>query len=165
MRFIYTEAQITKLTEACIARMRQKTPHCTDAPPRLTDLIPHTLTNSMEKEVIADINELGLCLHHSTSRGVSLWTAASMMAFRILEDTARRTVYGDFDIDDAKMSLHQVLEELERVFTGDLVECLQELRQLRNEAMHGEARFSRKRALEIVRISMFVVLMLYSLET
>nr|MDO8113056.1 DUF4145 domain-containing protein [Candidatus Sigynarchaeota archaeon] len=100
-------------------------------------LYPEAINANIADYIEKDINELLDCLSYE------LWTACVVMSARILE-TIVRDYYAAKIGEEVPINFAQVIKGINSagIFSAQFIQLLDELRELRNDAMHGERRFS-----------------------
>jgi hypothetical protein len=107
--------------------------------------------------ILEDINELGFAVQHS------LWTAASLMAFRVFEETVVTHVSYDLDISTNNKNFQKIIGYMSKTFKQSFVEQLHALRKKRNTGMHPEQRFSKQEVINIIDEVLWILLYVYSI--
>lgn len=123
------------------------------------EIFPTEILHGMRKFLKKDILETSACLSQE------LWTATVLMASRILEIELKTQI----KIQSAKhyelADLGQCIRYLESVeYPPTFIELVESLRNLRNDAMHGNSRFSSESAMGIFKTVMKIVAWFYNLE-
>ena len=107
-----------------------------EIPKDILKLIPKEIYKTMTNASRRDITELYECYRHQ------LWTACSLMAYRVLEEALRihiSEVHGEESFEGLGHSLEILIEQgYPKVF----IERIDELRRDRNSFMHGKRRAS-----------------------
>ncbi len=115
-----------------------------------TNLFPEVFLWDMSDFVIKDINELLRCVEFE------LWTAVVVMSARILESQLKIHIK-NYVGKKPPNTIGECIEVLRQVYSDDFLEHLSKMRELRNEAMHGERRFSSDESLIICKNVLGVV--------
>ncbi len=101
------------------------------------ELYPEAILANIPDYVEKDMNEILDCLFHE------LGTACVVISASVLESVVRDYCY-DSVKEEVPGNFSQVIDRLDKAghFYSPFIELLNELRELRNEAMFGERRFS-----------------------
>ena len=153
---LYTEAQLDQY----LARIRQYIPQMINMTwgwgrqVRLVNLFPPECVDAMDDFIVTEINELDACLRNH------LWTAATLLAFRIFEDTIKVHVKYDLKKSIRNLDLKACINLMRKTCNQQYVNQMHELRKIRNRAMHPKDQFDARSAVDIVLqvcdITMFV---------
>ncbi|MCO4782712.1 MAG: hypothetical protein KC646_10350 [Candidatus Cloacimonetes bacterium] len=126
--------------------------------PSLLSLFPQICVEVMLDFLIEEINELEACM-----RG-GLWTASTLMAFRIFEDTIHCHVEEDLNIKVDNLNLKSCIDKMKKSCNPSFVDSLHKLRMIRNKTMHPEERFTKDKALDIILQVCDIVMYVYAIE-
>ena len=121
---------------------------------RLINLFPPRCVEAMDDFIVTEINELEACLRHH------LWTASTLLAFRIFEDTVKVHVKYDLKKSTRNLDLKACINTMRKTCNQQYVNQMHELRKIRNRAMHPKDQFDARSAVDVVLqvcdITMFV---------
>ncbi|MHA1381004.1 MAG: hypothetical protein ACTSRG_21765 [Candidatus Helarchaeota archaeon] len=124
------------------------------------DIIPEVILKSMPGYLIKDINETFRCLENE------LWTATGLMSARILESELKTHVMDDLKADEEVVfNIGDCIKYMEEntTYHEGFLEILNELRELRNEAMYGKYRFSPKLSMDTFRKVLQIITWIYNI--
>ncbi|MBA7524268.1 hypothetical protein ES705_16405 [subsurface metagenome] len=109
-------------------------------------LFPIEIVNSMSDPLKKDINETLKCYANC------LWTATTLMCFRILEREIRNYLRKNYNVKDKLESIGACIEQFKKFSTNDtFLNNLERIKDLRNKGMYGEYRFSSEETKELMR--------------
>lgn len=93
-----------------------------------------------------------------------LWNPAIMMCTRILEYVLKTHILQDLKIKRDITSIGQCIEILKNEnYNPDFLELLNQLRDLRNDAMHCTKRYKKPKAMEIFNQVMGITAWIYNM--
>lgn len=123
----------------------------------LNDIFHNSILNNMNEYLKKDLRETIDCFYYE------LWTATSLMCFRIIERELKTHINVDLEVEEDIMNWYRCIEILEdNNYNESFIEKLNEMRELRNLGMHGEKRFSSKDTIGLVRNAFFIVSWIYN---
>jgi len=107
------------------------------------DLFPKQIFENMSNYFQKDIDDLILCLQNQ------IWVPAVLMSARILETQLKIHIEEDLNEDLVPDNIGECIGILSRnQYSKSFIDMVDELRDLRNQAMHGETRFNSQQALK-----------------
>jgi hypothetical protein len=116
------------------------------------DIFPDAIYAIMNDFIRKDINDLLNCLYYE------LWNPTVLMCARILESSLKTHIEIDLKRDDGINNIGQCIEILRaEKYNQPFLELLEELRNLRNDAMHGTKRFGAAESLRIAKKVLHIV--------
>ncbi len=121
------------------------------------DLFTEYLCESMTDFVIKDIRELFDCI------SFELWTASVLMSARILESQLKAHIESDLNEKSPDTIGGCIYLLKNKGYDKGFIEMLEELRELRNDAMHAERRFSPSDTLDIVKKVLIIVASIHNI--
>ncbi|MHA1428484.1 MAG: hypothetical protein ACTSQI_21070 [Candidatus Helarchaeota archaeon] len=124
----------------------------------IQDIFPEFMIKEMDDFLKKDIDESIKCLKYK------LWTAAVLMFARIYEIILKTHLKNDLDYQKDFRNIGKSIKELAKHYPPELIAQLNDLRGLRNEAMHGKKRFSSKMAINIWHKVFSIVAGFYNLN-
>ena len=134
-----------KLIEHIKSNLEQITP--SNIPKDSSSLFLPKIWNTINESIKKDINEL------FRAYGYRLWTATSLMAYRIFENVLKVHIEHDLKEEPA-IDITEAIKKLEKhKYDPNLIKILYELKEYRNSFMHGNTRASTQEAKDsIIRI-------------
>ncbi len=134
-----------KLTEHIKSNLEQITP--SNIPDDISSLFLPKIWDTINESIKKDINELFSAYNYK------LWTATSVMAYRIFENVLKVHIVADLKEEPA-IDITDAINKLENnKYDFDLLKILYELKENRNSFMHGNTRASTQEAKDsIIRI-------------
>lgn len=159
MEQIYTEEEINYYTADLIRKIAspQMIYPWANRKYDLIDFFPSDLEDYMDDFICAEINDIGNCIQNN------LWTPATLMAFRVFEDTVKIHVAVDLKINCKKLKLHDAVRHMKNTFKSSFVRELLKLNKKRNKGMHPKVRFDHEEALEVIELVVWIVMFVYSI--
>lgn len=131
-----------KLMEHIKSNLEQITP--SNIPVDISSLFLPKIWDTLNESIKKDINELFNSYYYK------LWTATSLMAYRIFENVLKVHINHDLKEDPA-IDITDAIKKLEKhKYDTDLIETLYELKEYRNSFMHGNTRASTQEAKESI---------------
>ena len=129
-----------------------------EVPENIQDLVPDKIWNSMIKDIQKDIDELYMVYF------CKQWTATSLMACRLLENSLDIHVTYDLNEDEVR-NIGDAIKKLEKKgYSKTLIKELHEYREKRNDFMHGVRRASPAEAKDLVGYVMSLCLHIHNIE-
>lgn len=123
----------------------------------ISTIIPEILTKRMPDFLVKDFDEMLSCLMRH------LWTASVLMAARILESQLKLRIVEDLEIKREPRTISDCLTILTALrFPEWGQKFIDDLRDIRNKAMHSKTRFSSKKSIGTCQKVVFIVAMLYN---
>ena len=124
----------------------------------LEDVFHPDILGSMKDFLKKDLDETLDCFYYE------LWTATSLMCFRILERVLKTHINCDLEVEDEINNFWQCIKTLEEYeYDAEFLQTLDTIRESRNLGMHGEKRFSPKDAKELVHKTFYLVSWIYNI--
>jgi len=160
MESFYSEPQISDLSNQLLNKLFQQPNGYYSHHSREFDFsayFPEPVRGNMTDFLLEEIRELGLAVQNS------LWTASSLMAFRVFEETVITHVSYDLGISTNNKSFQKIIRYMSKTFKPSFVEQLQELRKKRNTGMHPEERFTKQEVIDIAYEVLWILLFVYSI--
>lgn len=158
---LYTDEQIEFLTQRVMDKIFSNTSYYspTNLGYNLVTQLPSDIRQHIHDDVEADIEEMKTCV------GNNLYTAASLMAFRIFEKIVFFHIKYDLKVKKPK-TLYNAIELLKKTFSKKFVnEQFQKFIRLnRNKGMHSAKSFTRDEAYEIIDLTVWLVIFVCSIE-
>ncbi|GIT99700.1 hypothetical protein TSL6_02070 [Sulfurovum sp. TSL6] len=131
-----------KLIEHIKYNLEQITP--SNIPEDISSLFLPKIWDTINESIKKDINEL------FRSYGFRLWTATSLMAYRIFENVLKVHIKHDLKGEPA-IDITDAIKKLEKhKYDPNLIKTLYELKEDRNSFMHGNIRASTQKAKESI---------------
>jgi len=122
----------------------------------LTDIFPSYIIETMDDFLQKDLNEALNCI------AFELWTATVLMCSRILESSLKIHLNHDLKCEKDFSSIGECITALDAYYPPEFTDHLNKLRELRNDAMHGEKRFSSESAIVIWHRVFIVIAWIYN---
>jgi len=157
MEPIYSEAEINNFSTQLLQILFQPHNPYYGGHFNFSECFPETIQRHMTDFITDDLKELGHTVQHS------LWTAASLMAFRIFEETVMVHVSIDLNISINNIHLGKAIDHMSKTFKKSFVEELHKIRKLRNKGMHPEHQFSRQEVIDLIYDILWIFLFVYSI--
>jgi len=122
------------------------------------NLFPEILITDMNQFLIKDINELLRCVENS------LWTASVLMSTRIFETELKKLLKSSVKgkVPETIGGCINMLRKLN--FSEGFISHLANIKDLRNEAMHGTRRFSSDEAINVCKNTLGLVAWIYNIK-
>lgn len=159
---LYTDDQIEFLTQRVLGEIFRSTPGTHFNPPfnntRLVNQLPADIQQYIHNDVEEDLEEMKNCAQNN------LFTAASLMAFRIFEKIVFFHI--EYDLKRPKpKTLFKGIELLKETFSKQFVndQFQKFIRINRNKGMHSAKSFSKDEAFEIIDLTMWLVIFVCSI--
>ncbi len=125
---------------------------------KIQNFFPEILIENMTNFLKKDINENLRCL------ACNLWTASVLMSARIFENELKTHINADLKINKDLRNIGECIDELENVnYPSNFLDQLDELRELRNDAMHGQKRFSSEDSIIIFKKVLNIITWIYNI--
>ena len=122
------------------------------------DVFPSAMVEHMNKFLKKDISDLFGCMYYE------LWNPTVLMSARILENQLKVHIYTDLHIEDDLQSIGACINIMKKAnYPFEFISMIDELRDLRNEAMHGEARFGSDEAMNIAKKVLKILAWIYNI--
>ena len=159
MKHLYTEDEVNDLTNQLLNILfrNNSTLFIRHNSFDFANSFPTDIQSYFNDLIIHDLRELGNCVQYK------LWTAASLMSFRIFEQVVMIHVSVDLKVSIDKLTLGKAMNHLTKSFNKDFVKQLRKIQQLRNLGMHPEHIFTREETIEITDIILWMVLYIHSI--
>ena len=131
-----------KLNEHIKSNLEQITP--STVPEDISDLFLPDIWDTIHVSIQKDINELFDAYYYK------LWTATSVMAYRIFENVLKVHIEHDLKEEPA-IDITDAIKKLENhKYDTNLIHTLYKLKEYRNSFMHGNTRASTQEAKESI---------------
>ena len=123
------------------------------------DVFPEIILNTMPDYLKKDVDEALTCLYQE------LWTALVLMSARMLESELKNHINVDLNIEKELNSIGECIKILEDEtnYEQGFLDILDELREIRNNGMHGAYRFSPKESMDTFRKVFQIILWIYNI--
>lgn len=109
-------------------------------PEHISSLFLPKIWDTIHKSIQKDINELFDAYYYK------LWTATSLMAYRIFEQVLKVHIHYDLKEEPAKDITDAIQKLKKHKYDPSLINILDELKENRNNFMHGDTRASTQEA-------------------
>lgn len=159
MESIYSEAAIDDFVIRAIHHLMSLRTHRSAYTRRnqFTRMLPSDIRHYMSDLILEDLDEMASCVSHG------LWTAAALMAFRILEETVLTHVSEDLGVPIKKLNLQKAITHLKRSFSAEFTKQIDRVRQTRNRGMHATERYGEAETREILELVIWLTVYVYSI--
>ena len=146
-----------KLMEHIKSNLEQITPSNIDEK-NISSLFLPKIWDTINESIKKDINEL------FRAYGLGLWTATSLMAYRIFENILKVHINHNLKEEPA-IDITDAIKKLENhKYDTNLIKTLYELKEYRNSFMHGNTRASTQEAKESIVKVMSLAMNIHNIE-
>lgn len=123
------------------------------------DTFPNFMYERMPKLLRKDIEETLGCVKFE------FWTATVLMSLRILETQLKDHIYSDLGISKDLQNIGKCIKIFQNHnYSTEFISLLKELKDLRNDAMHGEKRFGSSEAINILKKVLVIIAWIYNIQ-
>ncbi len=127
-------------------------------PKYIKEIVPNEIWETMSDDIKKDVDELYTVYYHEQ------WTATSLMACRLLENTLAIHIEEDLKEKEPKNIGGSIKILEQRNYPKSLTDKLDEYREKRNDLMHGIKRASAAEAKELVGYSMSLCVQIHNIK-